>query len=75
MIDVDVSFPNISANKYDNNNSPLGQNFGQTLGEFQPNFSTQVIIGKSYNFGQIFKLVKHNFDPIYGLESVYCGLL
>ena len=29
MIDVDVSFVNISANNNDNNNnSPLGQNFG-----------------------------------------------
>ena len=36
MIDVDVSFVNISANNDDNdNNSPLGQNFSQILAEFQ----------------------------------------
>ena len=29
MIDVDVSFVNIPANNDDNNNSALGQNFGQ----------------------------------------------
>ena len=35
MIDVDVSFINISANNDDNkNNSPLGQNSGQILAEF-----------------------------------------
>ena len=28
MIDVDVSFVNISANNDNNNNSPLGQDFG-----------------------------------------------
>ena len=32
MIDVDVSF-NISANNDDNNNSPLGQNFGPISAE------------------------------------------
>ena len=58
MIDVDVSFINISANNNDNNNnSPLGQNFGQILAEFQPNFQTWAIIGEFYNFGQIFKLL------------------
>ena len=31
MIDVDVSFVNISANNDYNNNSSLGQNFGQIL--------------------------------------------
>ena len=32
MIDVDVSFVNISANNDDNNNnSPLGQNFSRIL--------------------------------------------
>ena len=36
MIDVDVSFVNISANNDDNNNnSPSGQNFGQILAKFQ----------------------------------------
>ena len=31
MIDVDVSFVNLSANNDDDNNSPLGQNFCQIL--------------------------------------------
>ena len=36
MIDVDVSFVNISANSDDNNNnSPLGQNFSQILAHGQ----------------------------------------
>ena len=35
MIDVDVSFVNILANNDDNNNSPLGQNFGPISAEFQ----------------------------------------
>ena len=55
MIDVDVSFVNISANNDDNNNnSSWGQNFGQILAKFQPNFGMWAIIGEFYNFGQIF---------------------
>ena len=47
MIDVDVSFVNISANNDDNNNnSPSGQN----LAKFWPNFSMWVIIDEFYNF-------------------------
>ena len=55
MIDVDVSFVNISANNDDNNNnnSPLGQNFSQILAEFQPNLGMWAIVGEFYNFGQI----------------------
>ena len=57
MIDVDVSFVNISASNDENNNSPLGQNSSQILAEFQPNYSIWVIIGKFYNFSQTFKLL------------------
>ena len=47
MIDVDVSFVNISAiNDNNNSNSPLSQNFGMW-----------VIIGEFDNFGQVFKLL------------------
>ena len=56
MIDVDVSFVNISANN-DDNNSPLGQNFGRILAEFWSNFGTWAIIGEFYNFSHIFKLL------------------
>ena len=63
MIDVDVSFVNISANNDNNNsNSPLGQNFSQILAEFWLNFSMWVIIGEFHNFGQIFKLLNRISD-------------
>ena len=35
MIDIDVSFVNILANNDDNNNSPLGQDFGLILAHGQ----------------------------------------
>ena len=61
MMDVDVSFINISANNdNNNNNSSLCEN----LAEFQPNFSTLAITGEfyNYNFGQIFKLLSVILD-------------
>ena len=71
MIDVDVSFVNISANNDDdNNNSPLGQNFSQILAEFWPNFGTWVVIGKFYNFGQIFKLLKVILDQFMDCNAI-----
>ena len=71
MTDVDVSFVNISANNDDNNNnSPLGQNFGQILAKFQPNFSTWVIIGEFYNFGQIFKLLNIISDQFMDCNAI-----
>ena len=42
-----IDFVNISANNDDNNNSPLGQNFGQILANMW------AIIGEFNNFGQI----------------------
>ena len=62
MIDVDVSFVNISANNDDNNNSPLGQDFSQILTYFCTNFSTWVIIGEFDNFDLIFKLLNIILD-------------
>ena len=63
MIDVDVSFVNISANN-DNNNSPLGQNFGQILVEFRYVGDNKSIL----QFWPNFLVFKCNFSPIYGLQ-------
>ena len=71
MIDVHVSFVNISANNDDNNNnSPLGQNFGQILTEFQPNFGMWAIICKFYNLGQIFKLLNIISDQFMDCNAI-----
>ena len=70
MTDVDVSFVNISANNDDNNNSPLGQNFGQILAEFWPNFGMWVIIDEFYKFGQIFKLLNVILDQFMDCNAI-----
>ena len=56
--------------------------WAEILAKFQLNLAkfwlksaiTWAIIGEFDNFGQI-SAFKHNFGPIYGLESVYCDLL
>ena len=66
MIDVDVSFVNISANNdnnNNNNNSPLST-------KFQPNFSTWVIIGEFDNFCQIFKLLNVILDQFMDCNAI-----
>ena len=71
MIDVDVSFVNISANNDDNNyNSPLVQNFSQILAEFWLSFGMSVIIGEFYNSGQIFKFLNVISDQFMDCNTI-----
>ena len=65
MIDVDMSFVNISANN-DDNNSPLGQNFGRILAEFWHMGDNRLI----YNFGQIFKLLNIILDQFMDCNAI-----
>ena len=45
------------------------------LAKFWPKLAIMwAIIGEFDNFSQI-QAFKHNFGPIYGLESMYCDLL
>ena len=66
MIDLDVNFVNISTNN-DDNNSPLGQNFGK-----MKKFANSPIITHPI---ADFSAFKHNCSPISGLQSVYSNVL